>query len=84
NGRAVYGIEFTEQEHYLQSGLCAYYNNISYARGEVHVATNPIVTTALKLSSGNVDIVIRNSDAAKVRGSSYDFRKECKVIVVCK
>ena len=82
SGRAVYGMEFVNRQNYLQSGLCAYYNNINYARGEVHVASNPIVTRAVRLTSGNVDIVIPNSDAAKVRGSSYDFRAECKVIVV--
>ena len=84
NGKAVYGIEFTNQASYLQSGLCAYYNNINYAKGEVHVAPNPIVAKAVRLASGNVDIVISNSDAAKVRDSSYDFRQECKVIVVSK
>jgi hypothetical protein len=82
SGRAVYGIEFVEQTHYLQSGLCAYYNNINYAKGEVHVASNPIVAKAVRLSAGNVDIVISDSDAAKVRGSSYDFRREGKVIIV--
>ncbi len=84
NGRAVYGIDFVDQTHFLQSGLCAYYNNINYAKGEVHVAGNPIVARAAGLSSNNVDIVISNSDASKVRGSSYNFRKECKVIVVCR
>ena len=82
NGRAVYGMDFVDQQHFLQSGLCAYYNNFNYAKGEVHVASNPIVAKAVNLSSGNVDIVISNSDAAKVRGSSYNFRRECKVIVV--
>ena len=84
NGRAVYGMEFADHQHYLQSGLCSYYHNINYARGEVFVANNPIVARAVRLASGNVDIVISNSDAAKVRGSSYDFRRECKVIVVSK
>ena len=84
NGKAVYGIDFVEQSHFLQSGLCAYYNNINYAKGEVHVASNPIVARATGLSTGNVDIVISNSDASKVRGSSYNFRRECKVIVVSK
>ena len=83
-GKAVYGMEFVDYQSYMQSGLCAYYNNINYARGEAHVATNPIVTKAVRLAGGNVDIVITNGDAAKVRGSSYDFRKECKVIVVSK
>lgn len=84
SGKPVYGMEFVDQDRFLQSGLCAYYNNINYAKGEVHVASNPIVTKAVKLKNGNVDIVIPNSAAAKVRGSSYDFRKDCKVIVVSK
>ena len=84
SGKPVYGMAFVDQDRFLQSGLCAYYNNINYAKGEVHVASNPIVTKAIKLKNGNVDIVIPNSAAAKVRGSSYDFRKDCKVIVVSK
>ena len=84
SGRPVYGMEFVNYDRFLQSGLCAYYNNINYAKGEVHVASNPIVAKAVKLKNGNVDIVIPNSAAAKVRGSSYDFRKDCKVIVVSK
>jgi hypothetical protein len=84
NGKAVYGMEFVNHQNYLQSGLCAYYHNLAYARGEVHVATNPIVAKAVRLAGGNVDIVISNGDAAKARGSSYDFRKECKVIIVSK
>jgi hypothetical protein len=72
------------QENYLQSGLCAFYNNINYAKGEVHVASNPVVVKAVKLSPGNVDIVISNGDASKIRNSAYDFRRECKVIVVCR
>ena len=84
NGKAVYGMEFVDHQHYLQSGLCAYYHNINYAKGEVHVASNPISARATRLAGGNVDIVISNGDAAKVRGSSYDFRRECKVIIVSK
>ncbi|MDR2137369.1 MAG: hypothetical protein LBO68_03685, partial [Synergistaceae bacterium] len=81
-GKAVYGIEFADQQHYLQSGLCAYFTNINYAKGDLHVGTNPITSKAIRLAAGNVDIVISDGDAAKVRGSSYNFRRECKVIVV--
>ena len=84
SGKPVYGMEFVDYDRFLQSGLCAYYTNINYAKGEVHVAGNPIVAKALKLKNGNVDIVVSNAVAAKVRGSSYDFRKDCKVIVVSK
>ena len=82
SGKPVYGMEFVDYDRFLQSGLCAYYNNINYAKGEVHVASNPIVAKALKLKNGNVDIIVSNAVAAKIRGSSYDFRRDCKVIVV--
>ena len=81
-GRAVYGMNFVNQQNYLQSGICAYFNNINVARGDVFVSPSPIVAKAVKLGKNNVDIYISNSDAAKVRASSYDFRKECKVIIV--
>ena len=84
NSSAVYGMGFVNQDNYLQSGLCAYYDNINYAKGVVHVASNPIVAKAVKLSPGNVDIVISDEDALKIRSSTYDFRRECKVVVVCK
>jgi hypothetical protein len=83
-GREVYGISFADPKFAAQSGLATYYNNIDYAKGEIRVAANPIVTKAVKLSQDNFAIVIPNSAAAKVRGSSYDFRKECKVIIVCR
>ena len=81
-GRPVYGMNFVSRTNYLSSGLCAYFTNINSARGELMVASSPIVAKAVKLGKGNVDIYISNSDAAKVRSSSPDFRKECKVIVV--
>jgi hypothetical protein len=83
-GRAVYGMEFVDHDSFLQSGICSYYNNINYAKGEIHVAPSPISTKAIKLATGNVDIVIPNSAASMVRGSSYDFRRECKVIIIVK
>jgi len=84
SGREVYGISFADSRFLATSGLASYYNNIEYAKGEIRVATNPIVTKAIRLGSDNVAIVIPNSAASRVRGSSYDFRKECKVIIVVK
>ena len=84
SGREVYGINFTDPTFAAQSGLASYYNNIEYAKGEIRVATNPIVTKAVRLGADSAAIVIPNSAAAKVRGSSYDFRRECKVLIVVK
>jgi len=82
NGKAVYGMEFIEQSAFLQSGICSYFNNISYAKGDIFVAPNPISTKAIRLKDSNVDIVIPNSAASMIRGSSYDFRKDGKVILI--
>ena len=84
SGREVYGISFADPKFAATSGLATYFTNLEYARGELRVATNPIVTRAARLSSDGIGIVIPNSAAARVRGSSYDFRKECKVIIVVK
>jgi hypothetical protein len=83
SGREVYGINFADPKFSAQSGLAVYQNNLNYAKGELRVAANPIVTKAIRISAGG-GIVIPSSDAAKVRGSSYDFRRACKVIIVCK
>jgi hypothetical protein len=82
-GGEIYGVRFADQKFLSQSGLATYYNNFEYAKGEIRVATNPIVTKALRIGADG-DIVIPNSAASRVRGSSYDFRKECKVIIVSK
>jgi hypothetical protein len=82
-GREVYGLNFADPKFYQQSGLATYYNNLDYAKGEIRVAANPIVAKAIRVTDSG-DIVIPNSAASRMRGSSYDFRKECKVIIVCK
>ncbi len=84
SGNAVYGVRFADQKFLAQSGLATYYNNLNVAKGELRVATNPIITKAVKVIVEDGTIMIPNSAAARVRGSSYDFRKECKVIIVCK
>ncbi|MBQ7733490.1 MAG: hypothetical protein IJT58_05680 [Synergistaceae bacterium] len=81
-GRPVYGMSFVNRSNYLQSGLCAYFTNLHSAQDNYTVASSPITAKAVKLGKGNVDIYISNSDAAKVRASSPDFRKTCRVIVV--
>jgi hypothetical protein len=71
-------------EHFNASGLCAYLDNIETAEGDLRVTANPITAKAVKLADSNVNIVISDADAAKVRASVPDFRKNCKVIVVSK
>jgi len=83
NGKEVYGIDFADAERFLSSGLCDYHTNLAYAKGAPRIASTPLVAKAVRtVAPQNVDIVISNADAAKVRGSSYDFRIPCRVTVV--
>ena len=83
NGKEVYGIDFADAERFLASGLCDYHTNLAYAKGAPRIASTPLVAKAVRtVAPQNVDIVISNADAAKVRGSSYDFRVPCRVTVV--
>jgi hypothetical protein len=84
SGRPVYDINSVSMERFITSGLCAYFNNIEIAKGDLRVTANPITAKASKLADGNVNIIISNADAAKVRASVPDFRKDGKVIVVSK
>jgi hypothetical protein len=82
SGRPVYDIKNVSMERFNTSGLCAYFTNIEIAKVDLRVTASPIVAKATKLADGNVNIIISNADAAKVRASAPDFRKDCKVIVV--
>ena len=83
NGKEVYGIDFADADRFLASGLCDYHTNLAYAKGAPRIASTPLVAKAVRtVAPQNVDIVISNADAAKVRGSSYDFRIPCRVTVV--
>jgi hypothetical protein len=84
SGRPVYDINSVLMERFNTSGLCTYFSNIEIAKGDLRVTANPIMTKATELADGNVNIIISEADAAKVRASVPDFRKDCKVIVVSK
>ena len=62
-----------------REAVCKVFENVN--TGGVSLTVFELVTASF---ATNVDIVVSNAVAAKVRGSSYDFRKDCKVIVVSK
>jgi hypothetical protein len=81
-GRAVYGVNFADPAFAVQYGLAVYRNSLERAREESRVAANPIVTEAVRLVFDSGDIVIPNAAASMINGGSYDFRRECKVVIV--
>ncbi len=82
-GREVYSLNFVDRERFLSSGLCDYQTNINYAQGAPRVADKPLMVKAVRVvEPRNVDIVVPNSAAGKIKGSAYDFRVTCRVTVV--
>jgi hypothetical protein len=82
-GKEVYGLGSVDRERFLSSGLCDYHNHLDYARGAPRVTDSPLVVKAVRVvGPQNVDLVVSNGDAAKIRGSAYDFRVPCRVSVV--
>lgn len=81
NGKVVYSVDQVPYERFLQSGLCQYYNNINYAKGQLMLGSRFITVKAKTLSQDRVDIVLRNSDAARLAGKQ-PFKKSCSVAVI--
>jgi hypothetical protein len=83
SGKEVYSLSFVDKERFLSSGLCDYHTNLDYAKNAPRVSPSPLVVKAVKVvGPQNVDIVIPNSAASKIRNSTWDFRTTCRVTVV--
>ncbi len=86
NGVEVYGPAYISREYAVQYGVCQYIHTASNAWSDLpRVAPNPLVVKGLKTDpQGSCRIVISNSDASRLLGSSSHliFLKRCRVVVV--
>lgn len=85
NGQVVYGAAFVSREYAIQNGMSGYVTDIGAAERETRIGYYPLTVKGLKTEGpGRCDIVISNSDAAKLRKSSENllFLKECRVVIV--
>jgi hypothetical protein len=86
NGVEVYGPAYVSREYAVQYGVCQYVRAANSAwSGLSRVAPKPLVVKGLKTESpGSCRIVISNTDASRLRGSSSHlaFLKQCRVIIV--
>ncbi|MDY3868273.1 MAG: hypothetical protein SOZ52_02730 [Pyramidobacter sp.] len=81
NGQVVYSVQQVDYDRFLQSGQCQYHDNINYAKGLGMLGSKVVTVKARRLTNGNVDIVLSNTDAAKLAGYQ-PFKKSCSVAVV--
>ena len=72
-----------EDEVLLNSGQCEYHTNMEWAKGSAKVADRPLIVKPAKLvGPNNVDIVVSNAAADKMRNSKMNFLAKCRVLVV--
>jgi hypothetical protein len=85
NGKEVYGSAFISREYAVQHGVCEYGRSLEDSARQSRVAPKPLAIKGLRtFKERSCDIVISNTDAAKLRDASANlgFLKQCRVIIV--
>jgi hypothetical protein len=85
SGNEIYGPAFVSREVAVQNGMCIYVSDLESAEKNQRILRNPLVIKALRTQHvKGSDLVIRNSDAVKIRSHSEHlaFLMQCRVIVV--
>lgn len=84
-GEQVYGSLYVSREFAEKYGVCIYMKSVEAALKNSRVADNPLFVKGLRANGPALaDIVISNTDASKIRGSSKNltFLKKCRVIMI--
>ena len=85
-GGEVFGPAYVSREYAVQYGLCQYIRLTGNTLPALpRVAPKPLVVKGLKTDPpGSCRIIISNTDASRLRGSSshLEFLKQCRVIIV--
>ncbi len=85
NGQEVYGPAFVSREFAVEQGMSGYTKDITAAQSDPRVANNPLTVKGLRTKGPqNIDIVVSNADACKLRSASehLSFLKRCRVTIV--
>ncbi|MDA8138915.1 MAG: hypothetical protein M0036_09705 [Desulfobacteraceae bacterium] len=84
-GKEVYGSAFISREYAVQYGVCEYVRAMPDPGLNPRVAPKPLAARGLRiLPERSCDIVISNTDAAKLRDASANlgFLKQCRVVII--
>lgn len=85
DGQLVYGSPYIHRQHAVKRGVAAYTRDASAAEKDERVAPRPLIVKGIRAApSGPSDIVISNSDAARVRGSAHHLKwlQSCRIVIV--
>lgn len=84
DGKEVYGSGYADREFSIKFGLAGYVKTLEQAEQNDRVMGNPLVIKVLKTSGKrNVDIVISNEDAQRLRkiAKAQTFLREARVVI---
>ena len=85
SGKTVYGPAFVSREFAVSRGMSGFAATMAAARNDKRVGEQPMIVKATRAHiTGNTDLVISNTDAARLRSSVVylNFLKACQVIIV--
>jgi hypothetical protein len=84
-GEVVYGSAYASRDCAVEQGMVSYAKNFADLQNNPRVAPRPLTVKGIRTSkTGRCDIVISNSDAAKIRGSASNLRvmQRCRLMVI--
>jgi len=85
SGEAVYGPAFVSREFAVSRGMSGFAATLEAARNDKRVGDRPMIVKAIRTHfAGKTNLVISNTDAARLRSSVVylNFLKACQVIIV--
>ncbi len=85
NGKEIFGSAFASREFAVQHGMTGYLSDLSVARENPRVADRPLILKGLRTAGvGGTDIVVSNTDAARLRSAfeNLAFLRQCRVLIV--
>ncbi len=84
-GDEVYGTGFVSREYAIQIGVTGYAKTVKQASDDERVTDYPLVVKGMRTDGTNkADIVISNSDAAKIHSLSENLSmlEKCRVMII--
>lgn len=85
SGETVYGPAFVSREFAVSRGMSGFAATMAAARSDKRVGGRPMIVKAIRTHlTGSTDLVISNTDAARLRSSVVylNFLKACQVSIV--
>jgi hypothetical protein len=85
SGKEVYGSAMVNREFAVQQGMVGYAKDVNAAQTNGRVTDKPVTIKVLRVSGpAKCDLVISNSDAARILGAAENlsFLQKCRVMVV--